>query len=70
MADAEVGSGFNLPAIPFIPKSSTFKTENSQEFNLCITTTNKNSVYKFKPHTFANSSPEDVLVGKEDAENY
>eukprot|EP00957_Ditylum_brightwellii_P016500 1240020-Ditylum_brightwellii.AAC.1 len=61
MADDEVGSGFDAPTIPFIPKPPTFKTENSQEFNLCITATNKNVTYKFKAHTLANGSPKDVL---------
>eukprot|EP00957_Ditylum_brightwellii_P106639 8135916-Ditylum_brightwellii.AAC.1 len=60
-ADAEVGSGFDPSVIPFIPKTSTVKTENSQEFNLCISATNKNSTYKFKAHTFANGSPKDML---------
>eukprot|EP00957_Ditylum_brightwellii_P111844 8530517-Ditylum_brightwellii.AAC.1 len=61
MADAEVGSDFDPLAIHFIPKPSTLKTENLQEFNLCITATNKKSTYKFKAHTFTNGSPEDVL---------
>jgi hypothetical protein len=60
-SDAKVGSGFNCLATPFIPKPSTLKTENSQEFNLCIITTNKNLTYKLKAHTFANGSPKDVL---------
>eukprot|EP00957_Ditylum_brightwellii_P176432 13435419-Ditylum_brightwellii.AAC.1 len=61
MADVEVGSAFNPLAIPFIPKPSTLKTENLQEFNLHITATNKNSTYKFKAHAFANRLPEDVF---------
>eukprot|EP00957_Ditylum_brightwellii_P173739 13227603-Ditylum_brightwellii.AAC.1 len=61
MADAEVGIGFNLPAITFIPKIYTLKTEDSQVFNLCMVATNKNSTYMFKAHTFANGSPKDVL---------
>eukprot|EP00957_Ditylum_brightwellii_P155173 11812648-Ditylum_brightwellii.AAC.2 len=61
MADAEVGSGFDPPAIPFIPKSSTLKVKNSQEFNLCISATKKGNTYKFKVHTFLNGSPEDIL---------
>eukprot|EP00957_Ditylum_brightwellii_P187821 14300823-Ditylum_brightwellii.AAC.1 len=61
MADAEVGSGFDPPVILVIPKTSTLKTENSQEFNLHIPVTNKKSMYKFKAHTFENGSPKDVL---------
>ena len=61
MADAKVGSGFDPPVICFIPKPSTLKVENSQEFNLCIFTTKKDNTYKFKAHTFLNGSPEDIL---------
>eukprot|EP00957_Ditylum_brightwellii_P183323 13964104-Ditylum_brightwellii.AAC.1 len=61
MADAEVGSGFDTPAIPFISKPSTLKIENSQEFNLYISATKKDNTYKFKAHTFSNSSPKDIL---------
>eukprot|EP00957_Ditylum_brightwellii_P201041 15323804-Ditylum_brightwellii.AAC.1 len=61
MADAEVGSGFNPPAIPFISKPSTLKAENYQEFNLCISAKKKNNTYKFKEHTFSNGSPKDIL---------
>eukprot|EP00957_Ditylum_brightwellii_P139937 10663623-Ditylum_brightwellii.AAC.1 len=61
MVDAQVRSGFDPPAIPFIPKISTLKTENSQEFNLHISATNTNSTYKFKAHTFANGSLKDML---------
>eukprot|EP00957_Ditylum_brightwellii_P027169 2054050-Ditylum_brightwellii.AAC.1 len=61
MADAEVGSGFDPPAIPLILKTSTLKTENFKEFDLCIVATNKNSIYKFKSHTYVNGSPKDVL---------
>eukprot|EP00957_Ditylum_brightwellii_P099733 7597577-Ditylum_brightwellii.AAC.1 len=61
MADAEVGSGFNPPAIPFIPKPSTLKVENFQEFNLCIFATKKDNTYKFKAHTFSNVSSKDIL---------
>eukprot|EP00957_Ditylum_brightwellii_P190243 14480615-Ditylum_brightwellii.AAC.1 len=52
MTDAEVGSGFDAPVIHFIPKPSTLKVENSQEFNLCISTAKKDNTYKFKAHTF------------------
>ena len=61
MADAEVGSDFDPPIIPFIPKASTLKIENSQEFNLCISATKKDNTYKFKAHTFSNGSPKDIL---------
>eukprot|EP00957_Ditylum_brightwellii_P019707 1486374-Ditylum_brightwellii.AAC.1 len=61
MEDAEVGSGFDPLAIPFIPKASTFETENSQEFNLCVSAAIKNSTYKFKAHTFANGSAKGML---------
>eukprot|EP00957_Ditylum_brightwellii_P159867 12169228-Ditylum_brightwellii.AAC.1 len=61
MADAEVGSGFNPPVIPFIPKTSTLKVKNSQEFNICISATKKDNTYKFKVHTFSNGSPKYIL---------
>eukprot|EP00957_Ditylum_brightwellii_P019060 1434807-Ditylum_brightwellii.AAC.1 len=61
MANTENGSGSDPPAIPFIPKAPTLKSDNSQEFTLCMTTTNKYSDYKFKTHNFCNGSPEDVL---------
>eukprot|EP00957_Ditylum_brightwellii_P144631 11017859-Ditylum_brightwellii.AAC.1 len=61
MADAEVGSGFDPPVIPFIPNLSPLKLENSQEFNLCIFATKKDDTYKFKSHTFSNCSPENIL---------
>ena len=60
--DAEVGSGFDPLANPFIPKTSTLKVKNSQEFNLHISTTKKDITYKFKAHTFLNHSPKDILV--------
>eukprot|EP00957_Ditylum_brightwellii_P157408 11980505-Ditylum_brightwellii.AAC.1 len=50
-AGAEVGSGFDPLAIPFIPKISTLKVENSQEFNLCIFATKKDNTYNSKAHT-------------------
>eukprot|EP00957_Ditylum_brightwellii_P111586 8511306-Ditylum_brightwellii.AAC.1 len=34
--DAESGSGFNPLAIPFIPRASSLKTENAQEFALRV----------------------------------
>ena len=59
--DAESGSGFDPPAIPFIPKALSLKTENAQEFTLRISPTAKKSTYKYKAITFCNQSPEDVL---------
>eukprot|EP00957_Ditylum_brightwellii_P008626 654641-Ditylum_brightwellii.AAC.1 len=59
--DAEVESDFDPLVIPFIPKPSTLKNENSQEFNICITATNKKLTYKFKAYTFTNGSPKDML---------
>eukprot|EP00957_Ditylum_brightwellii_P125558 9570454-Ditylum_brightwellii.AAC.1 len=61
MADAEVGSSFDTPAIPSIPKTSSSKLKKYQEFNLYITTANTYSTYKFKAYTCSNRSPEDVL---------
>eukprot|EP00957_Ditylum_brightwellii_P002667 205191-Ditylum_brightwellii.AAC.1 len=61
LADAKVGSGFDPPAIPFVSKSSTLKTENSQKFNLCTSATKKKFTYKFKDHTFANGFLKDML---------
>eukprot|EP00957_Ditylum_brightwellii_P159868 12169229-Ditylum_brightwellii.AAC.1 len=61
MADAEVRSGFDPPAVHFIPKTSTLKVENSQEFNLHIFAIKKDNTYKFKAHTFLNGSPKDIL---------
>jgi hypothetical protein len=59
--DAESGSGFDPPAIPFIPKASSLKTENAQEFTLRVSPTEKQPTYKYKAITFSNGSPEDVL---------
>eukprot|EP00957_Ditylum_brightwellii_P210721 15365302-Ditylum_brightwellii.AAC.1 len=61
MADAEVGSGIDPPVSLFIPNPSTLIVENSQEFNLCISTAKKDNTYKFKAHTFSNGFPEDIL---------
>eukprot|EP00957_Ditylum_brightwellii_P047351 3597434-Ditylum_brightwellii.AAC.1 len=47
-ADAKVGSGLDTQAIPFIPKASTLKTDNAQEFTLCMTISNKNFLYKYR----------------------
>eukprot|EP00957_Ditylum_brightwellii_P157171 11962175-Ditylum_brightwellii.AAC.1 len=60
-SDAEKGSRFNPPAIQFIPKATTLKLDNTQEFNLCVSPTSKQCIYKFKAHTFANGTAEDVL---------
>eukprot|EP00957_Ditylum_brightwellii_P179011 13635579-Ditylum_brightwellii.AAC.1 len=60
-SDAEKGSGFHPPAIPFIPKATTLKLNNGQEFNICVSMMSKQSTYKFKAHTFANGTAEDVL---------
>eukprot|EP00957_Ditylum_brightwellii_P014641 1103231-Ditylum_brightwellii.AAC.1 len=60
-ADAEIVSGFDPPVIPFIPKPSTLKSKNSQQFNLCISATKKDNNYKFKVYIFSNGSPKDIL---------
>eukprot|EP00957_Ditylum_brightwellii_P015592 1175802-Ditylum_brightwellii.AAC.1 len=60
-SDAEKGSGFNPPAIPFIPNATTLKTDNTHKFNLCVSPTIKQSTYKFKAYTFSNRTAEDVL---------
>eukprot|EP00957_Ditylum_brightwellii_P125517 9567400-Ditylum_brightwellii.AAC.1 len=60
-SDVEQGSGFNPPAILFIPKATTLKTDNTQEFNLCVLQTSKQSTYKFEAYTFLNRTAEDVL---------
>eukprot|EP00957_Ditylum_brightwellii_P048522 3681988-Ditylum_brightwellii.AAC.1 len=59
--DAESGSGFDPLAIPFIPRASSLKTENAQEFTLCVSWTEKKSTYKYKAVTFCNGSLEDIL---------
>eukprot|EP00957_Ditylum_brightwellii_P082838 6297755-Ditylum_brightwellii.AAC.1 len=60
-SDAKKGSRFNPPAIPFIPKATTLKLDNAQEFNLRVSLTSKQSTCKFKAHTFSNGMVEDVL---------
>eukprot|EP00957_Ditylum_brightwellii_P000438 33854-Ditylum_brightwellii.AAC.1 len=60
-SDAEKGSGFDPPAITFIPKATTLKIDNAQGFNLCVSPMSKQSTYKFKAHTFLNGTAEDVL---------
>eukprot|EP00957_Ditylum_brightwellii_P160417 12212374-Ditylum_brightwellii.AAC.1 len=59
--DAESSSGFDCPAIPFIPKASSLKTKNAQEFTLWVSLTKKKSTYKYKAITFCNRNPEDIL---------
>eukprot|EP00957_Ditylum_brightwellii_P202550 15330648-Ditylum_brightwellii.AAC.1 len=60
-SNAEKGIGFNPPAIPFIPKATTLKTDDAQEFNLCVSLMSKKSTYKLKAYTFSNGTAEDVL---------
>eukprot|EP00957_Ditylum_brightwellii_P129551 9881631-Ditylum_brightwellii.AAC.1 len=63
--DAESGSGFDPPVIPFIPRASSLQLENAQEFSLWVSFAEKKSTYKYKAVTFSNDSPEDVLeLGK------
>eukprot|EP00957_Ditylum_brightwellii_P208874 15359349-Ditylum_brightwellii.AAC.1 len=57
--NAESGSGFDPPAIPFIPRASSLKLENAQEFSLWVSPAEKKSTYKYKAVTFSNGSPED-----------
>eukprot|EP00957_Ditylum_brightwellii_P073223 5566506-Ditylum_brightwellii.AAC.1 len=59
--NAEEGSRFNPPAIPFIPKAIMLNTDNAQEFNLCVSPVSKQSTYKFKAYTFLNGTAKDVL---------
>eukprot|EP00957_Ditylum_brightwellii_P126699 9657204-Ditylum_brightwellii.AAC.1 len=59
--DTESGSGFNPLVILFIPRASSLKTENAQEFTLRVSPTKKKSTYKYKAITFCNGSPEDIL---------
>eukprot|EP00957_Ditylum_brightwellii_P067642 5134412-Ditylum_brightwellii.AAC.1 len=49
--DAESGSGFDPPAIRFIPKASNLKMEIAQEFTLQVSLREKKSTY----------NPEDIL---------
>eukprot|EP00957_Ditylum_brightwellii_P115132 8780758-Ditylum_brightwellii.AAC.1 len=60
-SNVEKGSGFDPPAILFIPKATTLKTDNAQEFDLRVSLTSKQSTYKFKAYTFSNRAAEDVL---------
>eukprot|EP00957_Ditylum_brightwellii_P121066 9234722-Ditylum_brightwellii.AAC.1 len=61
MADTGVGNSFNPPVIHFVPKATTLKAENAQEFSLCMSISNKHSIYKYKSFTFANVTPKYVL---------
>eukprot|EP00957_Ditylum_brightwellii_P057378 4350808-Ditylum_brightwellii.AAC.1 len=58
---AESGSGFGPLAILFIPRASSLKMENAQEFTLQVSLTEKKSTYKYKAITFCNRSLEDIL---------
>eukprot|EP00957_Ditylum_brightwellii_P161044 12260819-Ditylum_brightwellii.AAC.1 len=57
----ESSSSFDPLAIPFIPRTSSLKSEKAQEFTLRVSPTKKKSTYKYKAITFSNRSPEDVL---------
>eukprot|EP00957_Ditylum_brightwellii_P163757 12466885-Ditylum_brightwellii.AAC.1 len=59
--DAESSSGFDPLAIPIIPRASSLKTENTQEFTLRVFPTKKKSTYKYKTITFCIGSSEDIL---------
>eukprot|EP00957_Ditylum_brightwellii_P068736 5217561-Ditylum_brightwellii.AAC.1 len=60
-SNVEKGSGFNPPAILFIPKATTLQIDNAQEFNLCVSLTSKQSTYKFRAYMFLNRTAKDVL---------
>eukprot|EP00957_Ditylum_brightwellii_P088943 6772921-Ditylum_brightwellii.AAC.1 len=60
-SDGEKGSKLDLLAIPFIPKATTLKMDNAQEFNLCVSPISKQSTNKFKAHIFSNGMAKDVL---------
>eukprot|EP00957_Ditylum_brightwellii_P041363 3132420-Ditylum_brightwellii.AAC.1 len=59
-SDAEKGSRFDPPAIPFVPKATMLKIDNAQEFILHVSPMSKQSTYKFKAYTFSNRTA-DVL---------
>eukprot|EP00957_Ditylum_brightwellii_P041720 3159627-Ditylum_brightwellii.AAC.1 len=59
--DAESSSSFDPPAILFIPRASSLKTENAQQFTLWVSLTKKKSTYKYKAITSCNGSPEGIL---------
>eukprot|EP00957_Ditylum_brightwellii_P092815 7066977-Ditylum_brightwellii.AAC.1 len=60
-SDAEKRSGFKPPAISFIPKATMLKIDNAQELNLHVSSTSKQSTYKFKAYMFSNGMAKDVL---------
>eukprot|EP00957_Ditylum_brightwellii_P009160 692971-Ditylum_brightwellii.AAC.1 len=61
-SDVERGSGFDPPAILFIPKATTLKiADSAQEFNLLVTLASKQSTYKFKAYTCLSRTTKDVL---------
>eukprot|EP00957_Ditylum_brightwellii_P123493 9415135-Ditylum_brightwellii.AAC.1 len=45
---AESSSSFDPPAILFIPRALSLKTENTQEFTLRVPPTEKKPTYKYK----------------------
>eukprot|EP00957_Ditylum_brightwellii_P142262 10837963-Ditylum_brightwellii.AAC.1 len=57
--DVESGSWLDPLAIPFIPKASSLKKENAQDFTLRVSPMKKKSMYTYKAITFSNGSPED-----------
>eukprot|EP00957_Ditylum_brightwellii_P152650 11619493-Ditylum_brightwellii.AAC.1 len=59
--DTESSSCFDPSAIPFIPRALSLKTENTQEFTLWVSLTEKKSTYKYKAITFCNGSLEDIF---------
>eukprot|EP00957_Ditylum_brightwellii_P117873 8991680-Ditylum_brightwellii.AAC.1 len=69
MADVGVGSGFDPPVIPCIPKTFILKSNNSQGSTLYISAANKHLIYRFKVHIFCNRSLEDVLEWEKKIQN-
>eukprot|EP00957_Ditylum_brightwellii_P059162 4490031-Ditylum_brightwellii.AAC.1 len=45
-SNVEKGSGFNPPAILFIPEATMLNADNGQEFNLCLAIVIKNKPIK------------------------
>eukprot|EP00957_Ditylum_brightwellii_P109750 8371427-Ditylum_brightwellii.AAC.1 len=63
----EARSSFYPPVIPFVPKATTLKAGNAQDFSLHMTISNTDSIYKYMVFNFANGTSEDVLEwGKKD----
>eukprot|EP00957_Ditylum_brightwellii_P062100 4713153-Ditylum_brightwellii.AAC.1 len=60
-SDAEKGSSFDPPVIVFIPKATTLKIDNTQEFNLQVTLASKQSTYKFNVYICSNGTAVDIL---------